>query len=131
MHFRQTVSVSMLAAAVTLAGVACACALPPVDTDEAAGAHHAHHTDGHAVAVMDCDHADCGDCMADEAVSKNEALRDHAPQSPKLSFDDTAQTAAVFAANATPLRGFTYHSPVPRLARAADTSVRRFDKLLN
>ena len=124
----------MLATAVTLAGVACACALPAVDADEAAvahHAHHAHHAGGHAAAAMDCDHTDCGDCMADEAVSKNEALRDHVAQLPKLSFDDNAQAAAELAANATPLRGFTYHSPVPRLARAADTAVRRFDKLLN
>lgn len=131
MHYRQTVLVSMLATAVTLAGVACACAVPTADIDGATGSHHAHHADGHAVAAMDCDHADCGDCMADEAVSKNEALRDHVPQLPKLSFDDDAQTPAEFAANATALRGFNYHPPVPRLARAADTAVRRFDRLLN
>ena len=132
MDYRQTVLVSVLAAAVTLAGAACACAVPTVDTDEASGgAHHAHHADGHAVAAMDCDLADCGDCMADEAVSKNENLRDHVPHLPQVSFDDDAQTAAEFAANASPLRGFAYHPPIPRAVRTADTAVRRFDKLLN
>ena len=131
MDYRQTVLVSMLAAAVTLAGAACACAVPTVDTDGATGAHHAHHDGDHAAAPMDCDLADCGDCMADEAVSKNEALRDHVPQLPQLSFDDDAQTAAEFAANASPLRGFAYHPLIPRSVRTADTAVRRFDKLLN
>lgn len=131
MDYRQTVLVSMLAAALTLAGVACACAVPAVDTDPAAGAHHAHHGGDHAAASMVCDHTDCGDCMADEAVSKNETLRDLAPQLPKPFLDDHVHPAAEFGAKASPLPGFAYDPPIPRIARVVDTPVRRFDKLLN
>lgn len=131
MHYRQTVLVSMLAAAVTLAGVACACAVPTVDTDAAAGAHHAHHGGDDAAGSMACDHTDCGDCMADEAVSKNETLRDLAPQLPEPFPDDDVHPAAEFTASASPLPGFAYDPPIPRLARAVDTPVRRFDQLLN
>ena len=119
----------MLAAAVTLAGVACACAVPMIDAADAVATHHAHHEDGHAVANMGCDHADCGDCMALGAVSKHDA--DQVPQLPKLSWDDDGQTATAFAAFSSPLRGFSYHPPLPPLLRAADTPVRRFDKLLS
>ena len=131
MHFRQTVLVSMLAAAVTLAGVACACAVPTVDTLAAAGTHHVHHADDHADAAMVCEHTDCGDCMADEALSKNETLRDQAPQLPKSFLDDDVHFVTGFAANASPLRGFACDPPIPRLARVVDTPVRLFDKLLN
>ncbi len=131
MHYRRTVLVSMLAAAVTLAGVVCACSVPMIDADDAVATHHAHHEDGHALANMGCDHADCGDCMALGAVSKHDAVRDDVPQLPKLSLDDDGQTAlTAFAAITSPLRGFSHHPPLPRLSRTADTPVRRFDKLL-
>ena len=133
MHYRRTVLVSMLAAAVTLAGVACACAVPTIDADDAVATHHAHHGDGDALANMGCDHADCGDCMALGAVSKHDVVRDHVPQLPKLVLDDDGQTATAltaFAAITSPLRGFSYHPPLPPLSRTADTPVRRFDKLL-
>ena len=138
MHYRQTVLVSMLAAAVTLAGVACACAVPAMDTGEAPASQHAHHGGGHDVANMGCDHADCGDCTAACAVSKHEGLRD-APQLPNLPPNADGQDAngfptgfpATFAAIPPPLRGISCHPPIPGLALAADTPVRRFDKLLS
>ena len=134
MHYRQTVLVSMLAAAVTLAGVSCACAVPTIDASDAVAAHHAHHEDGNDLANTGCDHADCGDCMALGAVSKPDAVRDHVPQLPqlpKVSLDDDGQTAPAFAAITSPLRGFSFHPPLPRISRTADTPVRRFDKLLS
>ena len=125
----------MLAAAVTLAGVACACAVPAMDTGDTHAGHHAHHGSGHDLASMGCDHADCGDCTADGAVSKHDALRGHAAQLPDLPPDADGQPAtglpAGFAAIPPPLRGVSSHPPVPRLALAADTPVRRFDKLLS
>ena len=134
MRYRQTVLVSMLAAAVTLAGVACACAVPTIDASDAVAAHHAHHEDGNDLANTGCDHADCGDCMALGAVSKPDAVRDDVPQLPNLSWDDDGHTATALTAFAditSPLRGFSYHPPLPPLLRTADTPVRRFDKLLS
>ena len=132
MHYRQTVLVSMLAVAVTLAGVACACAVPTVQADDAVAMHHAHHGHDHAPENTGCDHADCGDCMAEVSVSKHDAVRGDAPQSPNVSLDDDGAAAAALAANISRHRGFSYEPPpLPRLVRAADTSVRRFDKLLN
>ena len=134
MHYRQTVLVSMLAAAVTLAGVACACAVPAMDAGDPVATHHGHHEDGQVLANMDCGHTDCGDCMALGAVSKPDAVRDQVPQLPqlaKVSLDDDGQTATAFAAITSPLRGFSFHPPLPRISRTADTPVRRFDKLLS
>jgi len=139
MHYRQTVLVSMLAAAVTMAGVACACAVPAMDTGEAHAGHHAHHGDGHAHVDMGCDHTDCGDCTADGAVSKPDALRGHATQLPDMPLDADGQDAnwfptgfpAGFEAVPPPLRGVSSHPPIPRLPVVADTPVRRFDKLLS
>ena len=128
----------MLAAAVTLAGVACACAVPAVDTGHAPASQHAHHGDGHDAANMGCDHADCGDCTADGAVSKHDALRDHAPQLPIAPLDADGQDADGFStgfpagfAAIPPLRGISCHPPIPRLPLAADTPVSCFDKLLS
>lgn len=138
MHYRQTILVPLLAAAVTLAGVACACAVPAMAAGEAPASQHAHHGGGDDVANMGCDHADCGDCMADGAVSKHEGLRDHGPQLPNMPLDTDGQGEtgssigfpAGFAATPPPLRGVSYHPPIPRLPLAADTPVRRFDTLL-
>ncbi len=127
----------MLAAAVTLAGVACACAVPAVDVDggdAVSGTHHAHHADGHADHAMGCDHVECGDCTASGAVSKQDALRDQEPQLPNLPLDadgDHLSAMAFAAITPPPWHGNVHHPPLPRLLRAADTAVRRFDKLLN
>lgn len=131
MDYRQTVLVSILTAAVTLAGVACACAVPVIDADGPGGAHHAHHDDGQALVSADCDHADCGDCTANGAVSKHEVLRDHAPQLPEAFLDDDGPAGITLAATTSPLRGFSFHPPLPRPVRTADTPVRRFDKFLS
>ena len=131
MDYRQTVLVSILTVAVTLAGVACACAVPAIDADAPGGAHHAHHGDGQALVSVDCDHADCGDCTANGAVSKHEIVRDHAPQLPEVFLDDDGPVGIALAAVTSPLRGFSFHPPLPSLIRTADTPVRRFDKLLS
>lgn len=131
MDYRRTVVVSMLTAAVTLAGVACACAVPAIDADGPGGAHHAHHEDSQALVNMDCDHADCGDCTANGAVSKHEIVRDHAPQLPEVLLDDDGPAGITLAATTSALRGFSFHPPLPRPSRTADTPVRRFDKLLS
>lgn len=128
----------MLAVAVTLAGVVCACAVPAVDTGEVPASMHAHHGDGHDLANTGCDHADCGDCTADGAASKHEGMRDHAAQLPIVPLDADGQDAngfptgfpAGFAA-IPPLRGISCHPPIPPLPLAADTPVRRFDTLLS
>lgn len=130
MDYRQTVLVSILTAAVTLAGVACACAVPVIDVDGPV-AHHAHHEDGQSLVNMDCDHADCGDCTASGAVSKHEVVRDHAPQLPEAFLDDDGPAGTTLAAITSPLRGFFWQPPLPRPVRTADTAVRRFDKLLS
>ena len=130
MDYRQTVLVSILTAAVTLAGVACACAVPAIDAGPDS-AHHAHHGDGQALVNMDCDHADCGDCTANGAVSKHEVVRDHAPQLPEVFLDDDGPAGVALAAITSPLRGFSWQPPLPRSIRTADTPVRRFDKLLS
>ena len=131
MDFRQTVLVSMLAAAVTLAGVVCACAVPAIDADGHGGAHHAHHENGQALVSMDCDHADCGDCTANGAVSKHDVVRDHAPQLPEAFLDDDGPAGITLAAITSVLRGFFWQPPLPRPVLTADTPVRRFDKLLS
>ena len=131
MDYRQTVLVSILTAAVTLAGVACACAVPVIDAYGPGGAHHAHHEDGQSLVNMDCDHVDCGDCTANGAVSKHEVVRDHAPQLPEVFVDDEGPAGPALAAITSPLRGFSFHPLLPSLARTADTPVRRFDKLLS
>lgn len=131
MDFRQTVLVSILTAAVTLAGVVCACAVPTVDADGHRGAHHAHHEHGQALVNIDCDHVDCGDCTANGAVSKHEVVRDHAPQLPEAFLDDDGPAGITLAVATSVLRGFSFHPPLPRSVRAADTPVRRFDKLLS
>ena len=130
MDCRQTVLVSILTAAVTLAGVACACAVPVVDAGGPV-AHHAHHEGGQALVNMDCDHADCGDCTANGVVSKHELSRDHAPQLPEAFLDDDGPAGTAFASIPPPLRGLSWQPPLPRLVRTADTAVRRFDKLLS
>lgn len=130
MDYRQTVLVSILTAAVTLAGVACACAVPVIDVDGPV-AHHAHHGDGQALVNMDCDHVDCGDCTANGVVSKHELVRNHAPQLPETFLDDDGLAGTSLAAITSPLRGLSWQPPLPRLVRAADTAVRRFDKLLS
>ena len=125
----------MLAAAVTLAGVACACGVPALYIGEAPSSHHAHGGDGHSVTDMGCDHADCGDCRAEGAVSKPEGLRDDAPQLPNMPMDTDGQDAngfpVGFAAIPPPLRSVSSHPPVRPLPLGADTPVRRFDKLLS
>lgn len=131
MDYRQTVLVSILTAAVTLAGVACACAVPAIDADGPGGAHHEHHEDGQALVNMGCDHADCGDCTATGAVSKHEVVRDQAPQLPETFLDDDGPAGIAMAVTTSALRGFSLHPPLPRLVRTADTPVRRFDKLLS
>ena len=127
----------MLAAAVTLAGVACACAVPAIDvdgSDAVSGTHHAHHADGHADHAAGCDHVECGDCTANGAVSKPDALRDHVPQLPNLPLDyevESPSATAFAAVSIPPWHSNAHHPPLPRLLRTADTAVRRFDKLLN
>ena len=86
---------------------------------------------GHALANMGCDHADCGDCTADGAVSKHEGLRDDAPQLPNMQLDADGQATTAFAAIPPPLSGVSSHPTIRWLPLAADTPVRRFDKLLN
>ena len=131
MDYRQTVLVSVLAAAVMLAGVVCACAVPMIDAGVPGGAHHAHHEHGQARVNVDCDHADCGDCTADGAGPKPDVGRHHVPQSPELLLDDDGPAGTALAALQSPLRGFSWQPPpVPRPDRTADTPVRRFDKLL-
>ena len=131
MDYRQTVLVSVLAAAVTLAGVACACAVPMIDVGVPGGAHHGHHEQGQARVNVDCDHADCGDCAAGGAVSKPDVGRHQVQQSPELLLDDDGPAGTALAALQSPLRGNSWQPPpVPRSDRTVDTPVRLFDKLL-
>lgn len=125
MRRRQPVRASVLALAVTLAGIACACAIPALDVGAAEPtAHHASHG---TPAKAECAHADChGDCGIDALVPD----RDGSLELPKTQFDGGA-IAASWPATVLPTQILSRHSPPTRPWRAADTPIRRFDILLN
>ena len=119
---------SILAVAVTVGGVVCACATGPLDVG-AAAAHDPHHTEGHAPADRACERVDCtGSCGFDGAVSE----RDPLPAKPPNASDDFAQLPAPFPDAVAPQPAALRHAAVPiRPGRSPDTPVHRFDKLLN
>ena len=115
----------LLAISVTLAGVACACAIPV--TAPTGAMHHAHHDGDGTQNEAHCAHANCqGDCGIDAAVPD----RDAGIKPPATPFDDGIVAVALPVAVA-PSRILSSHGPPSRLWRTASTPVRRFDILLN
>jgi len=118
----------VLTAAVSAAGVACACAVPEFASSDAG---HRHHVVGHHAEEIasgdDCLHVDCGDCSAEGLTSRSSA----SSLPPEVSLDE-----AVALAGGHPLLGPGLHAsscrspPLPP-ARLADSPVRRFDKMLD
>ncbi len=127
MNRRQPLLASVLAVAVTVGGVVCACATGPLDIG--AAAHGPHHAEGHAPADSACERVDCtGSCGFDGALSE----RDPLPAKPPNASDDLVQVWAPFADAVSPQAGAMRHSGVPPPPwRRPDTPVHRFDKLLN
>ncbi|MDE0350630.1 MAG: hypothetical protein OXM56_13100 [Gammaproteobacteria bacterium] len=128
MSARPWMSTSLLVAAVTWGGVACACGTASLAA-EPASVHAMHHGDGEP-AYADCERIDCdGDCVAQGLVPERAPTPlDPSPASP----DDGAGVPALLALPAfTPLGPRSHSPPVPAPWRAADTPVRRFDLLLN
>ncbi len=129
MDRRTCLLAPLLAAAVTWGGVACACALPSPALGSPAATHVAHH-DHDAPASADCERADCqADCTLDGLPPDRGPQVAEAPSGPS---DDAVEAALHGVRAATPLPPPRNHSPpIPHVARAADTPVRRFDRLLN
>lgn len=122
-------STSLLVAAVTWGGVACACGTVPLAA-EPVSVHAAHHGDGDQPGQADCQRLDCnGDC----AVEGFPPERAPAPaEPPAMSPDDgTAAPATHFPAERVPPGSRSHDPAVRKPLRAADTPVRRFDLLLN
>ena len=122
-------STSLLVAAVTWGGVACACGTASLAV-EPASVHAAHHGDGDEPGQADCQRLDCnGDC----AVAGLPPERALAPvEPPGTSPDDgTVALATSFPAQRAPPGARSYAPAVWKPWRAADTPVRRFDLLLN
>lgn len=129
MTTKPWMSTSLLVAAVTWGGVACACGTASLAV-EPASVHAAHHGDGEAPGPADCERLDCnGDCAA-EGILPERALALAEP--PAMSPDDgVAAPAIVFPAQRAPPGSRSYAPAVWKPSRAADTPVRRFDLLLN
>ena len=118
----------MLAVAVTVGGVVCACAAGPLDAP--ATAHAPHHAAGHApVESFSCERVDCtGSCEFNGALSE----RDPLPVKPPNVADD-------FEPGPLPLpiaaliqgRGLSPPATPSRPWRRPDTPVHRFDVLLS
>lgn len=120
-------STSLLVAAVTWGGVACACGTASLAA-EPASAHAAHHGDEPGYA--NCERIDCaGDCAAQGLLPERApVLVDPTAVSP----DDGAGMPAFPPPPALTALGPRSHAPPVRGPwRAADTPVRRFDVLLN
>lgn len=126
---RPWMSTSLLAAAVTWGGVACACGTASFAA-EPASPHAAHHGDGGQPGYADCERIDCaGDCGPDGLPPE----RAPAPlEAPAVSLDDGAAAPALSPpAELVPLGPRSHSPPALKPWRAADTPVRRFDLLLN
>ena len=119
----------MLAVAVTVGGVVCACAAGPLDAT-AAATHAAHHGPDHApVETASCERADCtGSCEFNGAVPE----RDPLPAKPPNAADDFEQVPPPFStAASTQARGLSPPAALSRPWRRPDTPIHRFDVLLN
>lgn len=129
MTTKPWMSTSLLAAAVTWGGVACACGTASLAV-EPASVHAAHHGDEDEPGQADCQRLDCsGDCAA-EALLPERALAPAEP--PATSPDDGAVAlATAFPGQRAPPGSRSYAPAVWKPWRAADTPVRRFDVLLN
>ena len=121
-------STSLLVAAVTWGGVACACGTASFAA-EPTSVHAAHHGDGEP-GYTDCERIDCdGDCASQGLVSERAPVP---LDPPAVSVDDGAGVPAFPLPAALTALGLRSHSPpVPDPWRAAETPVRRFDLLLN
>ena len=122
-------STSLLVAAVTWGGVACACGTASFAA-EPASPHAAHHGDGGEPGYADCERIDCaGDCAPAGLLPERAPV----PLDPTaVSLDDGAGAPAFPPPAAlTPLGPRSHAPPVREPSRAADTPVRRFDLLLN
>ncbi|MXY51835.1 MAG: hypothetical protein F4Y86_04800 [Gammaproteobacteria bacterium] len=117
-----------MTAAVSAAGVACACAVPEFASSDAG---HRHHVMGHHAEDVasgdDCLHVDCGDCSADGLTSRSSA----SSLPPEVSLDESLALAGGHLFLAPGLRASSCRSPPLPLARLADSPVRRFDKMLD
>ena len=129
MDGRMSLLAPLLTAAVTWGGVACACALPSPAAESSPAIHMAHH-DHDAPASADCERADCqADCTLDGLPPEREPQVADAPPGPT---DAVAEATTHGVVAAPPLLGPRNHGPpIPDIAGAADTPVRRFDRLLN
>ena len=118
----------MLAVAVTVGGVVCACAAGPID--EPAAAHGSHHAADHAPPESaSCERADCtGACEFNGTLPE----REPSPAKPPNAVDDFEQVSMPF-----PIAALAQaHGRSPPAApsnpwRRPDTPVHRFDVLLN
>ena len=123
----------MLAVAVTVGGVVCACAAGPLDAPAAAthaATHAAHHATDHApVESASCERVDCtGSCEFNGTLSE----RDPLPVKPPNVADDLAQVSMPFPIAAlTQGRALSPPATPSRPWRRPDTPVHRFDVLLN
>ncbi|MDE0007938.1 MAG: hypothetical protein OXS50_06645 [Gammaproteobacteria bacterium] len=117
-----------MTAAVSAAGVACACAVPEFASSDAGHRHHAmgHHAE-EVASDDDCLHVDCGDCSADGLTSRSSA----SSLPPEVSLDESVALAGGHLSLAPGLRASSCRSPPLPLARLADSPVRRFDKMLD
>ncbi|MXW51765.1 MAG: hypothetical protein F4X81_10490 [Gammaproteobacteria bacterium] len=120
---------SMLAVAVTVGGVVCACAAGPLDAP-AAAAHAPHHAADHApVESASCERVDCtGSCEFNGTLAE----RDPLPVKPPNVADDLEQVSMPFPIAAlTQGRGLSPPAAPSPPWRRPDTPVHRFDVLLN
>ena len=118
----------VLTVAVSAAGVACACAVPALDSSEAGHGHHpAPHHLAEAASEDACLHVDCGDCSADGITTRLSA----STPPPETSLDEALALTGAHLPLAPPLRASSARSPPLPLARLADSPVRRFDRMLD
>ena len=129
MTAKPWMSTSLLVAAVTWGGVACACGTASFAA-EPASPHAAHHGGGGEPGYADCERIDCaGDCAPDGLPPERAPAP---PEAPAVSPDDGAAGHAFpLPAELMPLGPRSHSPPTPESSRAADTPVRRFDLLLN
>ena len=119
----------MLAVAVTVGGVVCACAAGPLDAP-AAASHAPHHAADHVSGESaSCERVDCtGSCEFNGALSE----RDPLPVKPPNVADDLEQASMPLPIAAlTQGRGLSPPAVTSRPWRRPETPVHRFDVLLN
>ena len=128
MKLGHSLLASMLAVALTLAGVACACAIPAADA-RTAPAPHAHHQVDEISQSSECMDSGCGGNGGVATAAPERGLLFAEVQ--QLQWDDGLQAEMPLPDPIPPFLVTVNRTLPAGPPRAATTPVVRFDKLLN